>query len=82
MVSDPSKHVYFPFDPCGRAVAESMDSSLLEGFQAHFNMEHQTKAAYFEAAIWMGERNYEASPNTSTMKQKENESTQPKLLTT
>ncbi|WP_414494708.1 ferritin [Synechococcus sp. MIT S9504] len=37
-------------------MAESMDPALLEGFQAHFNMERQAHATYFGAAIWMGER--------------------------
>ena len=37
-------------------MAESMDPGLLEGLQAHFNMERQAQAAYFAAAIWMAER--------------------------
>jgi len=56
MISDPSKHVQLPVGPAGRAMAEPMDPSLLEGFQAHFNMERQAHATYFGAAIWMGER--------------------------
>ena len=56
MLSDPSKHVQLPVGPAGRAMAEPMDPSLLEGFQAHFNMERQAHATYFGAAIWMGER--------------------------
>lgn len=56
MLSDPSKQVQPLKGPSGRAMAESMDPSLLEGFQAHFNMERQAHATYFAAAIWMGER--------------------------
>ena len=56
MLSDPSKHLQPQVGPSGRAMAESMDPSLLEGLQAHFNMERQAHATYFAAAIWMGER--------------------------
>lgn len=56
MLSDPSKQVQPLEGPSGRAMAESMDPGLLEGFQAHFNMERQAHATYFAAAIWMGER--------------------------
>ena len=56
MLSDSSKHVQVQVGPSGRAMAESMDPALLQGFQAHFNMERQASATYFGAAIWMGER--------------------------
>jgi len=56
MLSDPSKRVQLPVGPSGRAMAEPMDPTLLEGLQAHFNMERQAHAIYFGAAIWMGER--------------------------
>ena len=56
MLSDSSKHVQVQLGPSGRAMAESMDPALLEGFQAHFNMERQAHATYFGAATWMGER--------------------------
>ena len=56
MLTDPSQHVQLPVGPSGRAMAEVMDPALLEGFQAHFNMERQAHATYFGAAIWMGER--------------------------
>ena len=56
MLSDPSKHVQPQVGPSGRAMAESMDPGLLEGLQAHFNMERQAQATYFAAAIWMAER--------------------------
>ena len=56
MLSDPSKHVQPQAGPSGRAMAESMDPGLLEGLQAHFNMERQAQATYFAAAIWMAER--------------------------
>ena len=56
MLSDPSKRVQLPVGPSGRAMAEPMDPALLEGLQAHFNMERQAHAIYFGAAIWMGER--------------------------
>ena len=56
MLTDPSQHVQLPVGPSGRAMAEAMDPALLEGLQAHFNMERQAHATYFGAAIWMGER--------------------------
>ena len=56
MLSDPSKHVQLQVGPSGRAMAESMDPGLLEGLQAHFNMERQAQATYFAAAIWTAER--------------------------
>ena len=56
MLSDPSKHVQPQAGPSGRAMAESMDPGLLEGLQAHLNMERQAQATYFAAAIWMAER--------------------------
>ena len=37
-------------------MAEPMDLSLLERFQAHLTMERQAHATNFCAAIWMGER--------------------------
>ena len=61
MLSDPSKHVQPQAGPSGRAMAESMDPGLLEGLQAHFNMERQAQATYFAAAIWMAERELRAS---------------------
>lgn len=56
MLSDPSKQIQPQVGPSGRAMAEPMDASLLEGLQAHFNMERQAHETYFAAAIWMGER--------------------------
>ena len=42
--------------PSGRAIAEPINSELLELFQHHLNMERQAHAAYFAAAIWFAER--------------------------
>lgn len=56
MRSDPSKHNQLQVGPAGRAMAEPVDPSLLEGLQEHFNMERQAHATYFAAAIWMAER--------------------------
>ena len=42
--------------PAGRAVAQPMDSSLLEALQQHLAMERQASAAYFAMAIWFAER--------------------------
>jgi len=42
--------------PAGRAVAQPMDSSLLEALQQHLSMERQASAAYFAMAIWFAER--------------------------
>ena len=37
-------------------MAEPMSQELVEMFQAHLNMERQSSAAYFAAAIWFAER--------------------------
>ena len=42
--------------PSGRAIAEAIDSDLLNAIQAHLNMERQAHASYFAAAIWFAER--------------------------
>ena len=42
--------------PSGRAIAEAIDSDLLNAVQAHLNMERQAHASYFAAAIWFAER--------------------------
>ena len=42
--------------PAGRAIAETIDSDLLNAIQAHLNMERQAHASYFAAAIWFAER--------------------------
>ena len=42
--------------PSGRAIAEAIDSDLLNAMQAHLNMERQAHASYFAAAIWFAER--------------------------
>ena len=56
MLSDPSKHVQLQVGPSGRCMAEPLDPGMLEGLQAHFNMERQAQTTYFAAAIWMAER--------------------------
>ena len=42
--------------PSGRAMAETMTQELVDQLQAHLNMERQSSAAYFAAAIWFAER--------------------------
>lgn len=42
--------------PAGRAVAQPMDSSLLDALQQHLAMERQASATYFAMAIWFAER--------------------------
>lgn len=42
--------------PAGRAVAQPMETALLEGLQQHLSMERQANAAYFAMAIWFAER--------------------------
>ena len=42
--------------PSGRAMAETMTQEMVDQLQAHLNMERQSSAAYFAAAIWFAER--------------------------
>ena len=42
--------------PAGRAMAEPMSAELIGVLQAHLNMERQSSAAYFAAAVWFAER--------------------------
>lgn len=42
--------------PAGRAMAQPMDTALLEALQQHLTMERQANAAYFAMAIWFAER--------------------------
>ena len=42
--------------PSGRAIAEAIDTDLLNAIQDHLNMERQAHASYFAAAIWFAER--------------------------
>ena len=42
--------------PSGRAMAETMTKEMVDQLQAHLNMERQSSAAYFAAAIWFAER--------------------------
>lgn len=42
--------------PAGRAMAQPMEASLLEGLQQHLTMERQASAAYWAMAIWFAER--------------------------
>ena len=46
----------FACGPSGRAIAEAIDSELLNAIQDHLNMERQAHASYFAAAIWFAER--------------------------
>ncbi|MCS5693595.1 ferritin [Cyanobium sp. FGCU-6] len=42
--------------PAGRAMAQPMDSALVEALHQHLTMERQASAAYFAMAIWFAER--------------------------
>ena len=48
--------VSVPTGPAGRAMAEPMSAELIGVLQAHLNMERQSSAAYFAAAVWFAER--------------------------
>ena len=45
-----------PTGPTGRAMAEPMSAELLDLMEAHLNLERQSAADYFAAAIWFAER--------------------------
>ncbi|MEB3352662.1 MAG: ferritin [Cyanobacteriota bacterium] len=42
--------------PAGRAMAQPMETALVESLQSHLTMERQASAAYFAMAIWFAER--------------------------
>ncbi len=42
--------------PAGRAMAQPMDTSLVDALQAHLTLERNASAAYFAIAIWFAER--------------------------
>ncbi|EDY38888.1 ferritin [Cyanobium sp. PCC 7001] len=42
--------------PAGRAMAQPMESSLLEALQDHLGLERRASAAYFAMALWCAER--------------------------
>ena len=42
--------------PAGRAMAQPMDSTLLEGLLEHLSMERRASTAYFALALWFAER--------------------------
>ena len=48
--------IAIPVGPAGRAMAEPMSGDMLDLMQAHLNLERQSAAAYFAAAIWFAER--------------------------
>merc|ERR1711934_551023 len=48
--------ITIPVGPAGRAMAEPMSSELLDLMEAHLNLERQSAADYFAAAIWFAER--------------------------
>ena len=52
--SNPTSSIVY--GPAGRAIAEAIDSDLLNAIQDHLNMERQAHASYFAAAIWFAER--------------------------
>merc|ERR1711861_63236 len=48
--------IAIPTRPAGRAMAEPMSTELLDLMEAHLNLERQSAADYFAAAIWFAER--------------------------
>merc|ERR1712100_66389 len=48
--------ITIPTGPAGRAMAEPMSPELLDLMEAHLNLERQSAADYFAAAIWFAER--------------------------
>ena len=48
--------ITIPVGPAGRAMAEPMSGELLDLMQAHLNLERQSAADYFAAAVWFAER--------------------------
>ena len=42
--------------PAGRAMAQPMETELVEALQQHLTMERRASAAYFAMAIWFAER--------------------------
>ncbi|WP_413403687.1 MULTISPECIES: ferritin [unclassified Synechococcus] len=45
-----------PTGPAGRAMAEPMSTEMLDLMEAHLNLERQSAADYFAAAVWFAER--------------------------
>ena len=56
MQSATSSSISLNLGPSGRAMAEPMDSSLLEAITHHLTMERNASAFYFAIAIWFAER--------------------------
>ena len=56
MMASPATTVPLTTGPAGRAVAQAMEPSLIEGLQDHLAMEREASAAYFALAIWFAER--------------------------
>ena len=54
--STPQASINVPTGPAGRAMAEPMSAELLDLMEAHLNLERQSAADYFAAAIWFAER--------------------------
>ena len=54
--SVPQTTITVPTGPAGRAMAEPMSAELLDLMEAHLNLERQSAADYFAAAIWFAER--------------------------
>merc|ERR1712188_216325 len=48
--------ITIPVGPAGRAMAEPMSGEMLDLMEAHLNLERQSAADYFAAAIWFAER--------------------------
>ena len=52
----PQATIAIPTGPAGRAMAEPMSAEMLDLMEAHLNLERQSAADYFAAAVWFAER--------------------------
>ncbi|WP_254979177.1 ferritin [Cyanobium sp. ATX 6A2] len=55
-VANASAAISISTGPAGRAMAQPMETELVEALQQHLTMERQASAAYFAMAIWFAER--------------------------
>ena len=49
--------------PSGRAIAQPMDSALIDALEQHLTMERNASAQYFSMSLWFQERNTRESCN-------------------
>ncbi|WP_320667650.1 ferritin [Prochlorococcus sp. MIT 1307] len=56
MTVTPSNSLKIKTGPAGRAMAEAMQSELVEGLLQHLTMERSASAQYFANSLWFAER--------------------------